>query len=256
MDVYTAMAKIPVFSVDDVDQYYNNIGSARSAIKRLMAYHKVMKIRNNMYTCVSPQTGGPIASRFQIASSISPTSYVSHYSAMDYYGTTDQVFYDVYVSSETKFNDFEFDGYSYHFISSPFLEGVEFPELSGGIRVTSLERTVADCLKDMDKIGGYEEVVAELGILNGIDENKLLLILNIYDNQFLYQKTGYLLWPLRDSLGLSSDFFEQCRSKIGKSKRYLSKDIKEGIYNNEWRLVVPSQIYALKNGWMISDASI
>ncbi|MBR1757097.1 MAG: hypothetical protein IJ744_00020 [Lachnospiraceae bacterium] len=256
MDVYTAMAKVPVFSVDDVDRYYNNIGSSRSAVKRLMAYHKVMKIRNNMYTCVSAQTGGPIANRFQIASSITETSYISHYSAMEYYGTADQVYYDVYVSSETKFNDFEFDGYTYHYIPSPFSEGVESPEFSGGIRITNRERTVADCLKDMDKIGGYEEVIADLSVMTSIDENKLLLVLKAYDNQFLYQKTGYLLWPLRDSLGLSSDFFDLCRSKIGKSKRYLSKDIKEGTYNNEWKLVIPSQTYAMKNGGLISDASI
>ncbi len=69
-----------------------------------------------MYTCVSLQACGPIANRFQIASSITATSYISHYSAMEYYGTTDQVYYDIYVSSETTFNDFEFDGYSYHYI--------------------------------------------------------------------------------------------------------------------------------------------
>jgi len=256
MDVYTAMAKIPVFSVCDVDQYYNNIGSSRSAIKRLMAYHKVMKIRNNMYTCVSAQTGGPIANRFQIASNITETSYISHHSAMDYYGTADQVYYDVYVSSETKFNDFEFDGYTYHYVPSPFSEGVESPEFSGGIRITSRERTVADCLKDMDKIGGYEEVVADLSAMIGIDENKLLIILKAYDNQFLYQKAGYLLWPIRDSLGLSRDFFESCRSKIGNSKRYLSRDIKKGTYNNEWKLVVPARKYTEKNGGVISNASI
>ncbi len=34
----------------------------------------------------------------------------------------------------------------------------------------------------MDKIGGYEEVVAELNALTGIDENKLLFILKKYDN--------------------------------------------------------------------------
>lgn len=55
----------------------------------------VAKIRNNMYICISGETGAPIANRFQIASKITPTSYVSHHTAMEYYGITDQVYYDV-----------------------------------------------------------------------------------------------------------------------------------------------------------------
>ena len=56
----------------DVNFYYNNIDSARSAIKRLMKEGMVAKIRNNMYTCVSGETGAPVANRFQIASYITP----------------------------------------------------------------------------------------------------------------------------------------------------------------------------------------
>ena len=87
--------------MEDVNVFYNNIDSARSAIKRLMKEGMVAKIRNNMYTCVSGETGAPVANRFQIASHITPTSYVSHHTAMEYYGITDQVYYDVYVSSRT-----------------------------------------------------------------------------------------------------------------------------------------------------------
>ena len=94
------------------------MNSARSAIKRLMKEVIVAKIRNNMYTCISGETGAPIANRFQIASKITPTSYVSHHTAMEYYGITDQVYYDVYVASETSFREFEFDGYTYRYVVS------------------------------------------------------------------------------------------------------------------------------------------
>lgn len=128
--------------------------SARSAIKRLMKEGMVAKIRNNMYTCIGGETGAPVANRFQIASKITPTSYVSHHTAMEYYGITDQVYYDVYVASETSFREFEFDGYTYRYVASNDMEGVETPALSGGIRITNRERTLVDCVKDMDKIAG------------------------------------------------------------------------------------------------------
>ena len=78
-------------------------------IKRLMAKGMVEKIRNNLYTCVSGETNAPLANRYQIASAITPTAYVSHHTAMEYYGANDQMYYDVYVSSKTEFKDFEKD---------------------------------------------------------------------------------------------------------------------------------------------------
>ena len=37
---------------------------------------------------------------------------------MEYYGITDQVYYDVYVASETSFREFEFDGYTRRYVAS------------------------------------------------------------------------------------------------------------------------------------------
>jgi len=100
MNLYFELLKKPVFNMEDVNEFYNNMDSARSAIKRLMKEGMVAKIRNNMYTCISGETGASVANRFQIASHITPTSYVSHHTAMEYYGITDQVYYYVYVSSK------------------------------------------------------------------------------------------------------------------------------------------------------------
>ena len=119
---------------------------------------------------------------------------------------------------------------------------------SGGIRVTTKERTVVDSIKDMDKIAGIEEVIADIEAVTHLQEKRLLQYLQAYHNQFLYQKTGYLLWAYKNKLGLSDDFFEFCRGKIGKSKRYLTKEMMGGKYDNSWKLVVPNDIYGMKNG--------
>ena len=46
-----------------------------------------------------------------------------------------------------------------------------------------------------------------------------------------------------------------CKSQIGKSKRYLTKDMSGGRYVDEWKLVIPENIYNMKNG-VIEDATI
>ena len=227
MNLYFELLKTPVFTVKDVNKYYDNMDSARSAIKRLMKEGMVAKIRNNMYTCISGETGAPVANRFQIASKITPTSYVSHHTAMEYYGITDQVYYDVYVASETSFREFEFDGYTYRYVAS----------------------------KDMDKIAGIEEVIQDIGSMKRMQEKRVLKYLDLLSNQFLYQKMGFLLSEYKEKMGLSDEFFDTCKSQIGKSKRYLTKDMSSGRYVDEWKLVIPENIYNMKNG-VIEDATI
>lgn len=56
-------------------------------------------------------------------------------------------------------------------------------------------------------------------------------------------------------MGLSDEFFDTCKSQIGKSKRYLTKDMSSGRYVDEWKLVIPENIYNMKNG-VIEDATI
>lgn len=255
MNLYFELLKKTVFNMEDVNVFYNNMDSARSAIKRLMKEGMVAKIRNNMYTCISGETGAPIANRFQIASHITSTSYVSHHTAMEYYGITNQIFYDVYVSSETGFRDFMFDGYTYCFVASKSLEGIEKPPYSGGIAVTNLERTIVDSIKDMDKISGIEEVVQNVESVHRMQEKRLLKYLELYKNQFLYQKVGYLLWQYKEQMGLTDSFFEKCKKEIGRSKRYLTRDQKSGCYDNTWKLIVPEDLQSMKNGVMI-DADI
>ena len=43
--------------------------------------------------------------------------------------------------------------------------------------------------------------------------------------------------------------------KTGKSKRYLTGDQTTGVYQSEWKLVVPKNIFNLKNG-EVTDADI
>lgn len=255
MNLYYELLKRPVFTMEDAQAYYNNISSARSAVKRLLDQGMVAKIRRNLYTCISGETGVPVANRFQIASSLTETSYVTHHTAMEFYGITDQVFYEVYVSSETEFKSFSFDGYTYRFIKPRISDGVEEVKFSGGVRVTDKERTILDSIKDMDWISGFEEVISNVGAIKRVKEERLVRYLAMYDNQFLYQKTGYILSHVKSKLGLSDSFFSLCKEKAGKSSRYLSSDYKSGKFDAAWNLVVPDILFQTKNGGMI-DADV
>lgn len=248
MNIYFEMMKHPVFSVEDLSEYYSNYESARSAVKSMVKKGLAVKIRNNMYTCISGETNAPIANRFQIASSISSTSCVSHHTAFEYYGIMNQIYYDVYVSSLTFFRDFSFDGYTYKCIKNEVSEEIETPQYSGGIRVSSLERTVVDSIKDMDKIAGQEELLENLQACSKLNEEKLVNYISLYSTQFLWQKTGFLLSLFKDKLGLSEGFFDICKQKSGKSHRYISPHLYDGKYDPDWQLIVSEKSYEYKAG--------
>ncbi len=54
------------------------------------------------------------------------------------------------------------------YIASSFLDGVE---THGRIRVTDLERTIIDTIKDFTKVGGLEELLACLSLVTYIKED-------------------------------------------------------------------------------------
>lgn len=255
MNLYFELLKYPVFSIKEVNALYPSERTARTSLEKLLREEMVYKIRNGLYTCVSGENGGPVADRFQIASSITESSFVSHHSAFEYYGIADQVYNVVYVSSETRFHDFIFDGYTYHYVNSKMSEGILTPEFGGGVKVSDKERTIVDSIKDINNISGLEEVLACVTTIRMIDESKMAKYLDCYGNSFLYQKTGFIAESFQHELGISKEFIELCRSKIGNSKRYLSNGINEPAYAGAWKLVYPKDFKDLKNGGF-DDAAV
>jgi hypothetical protein len=105
---------------------------------------------------------------------------------------------------------------------------------------------VLDGINDFDKVMGLEELLRNIDMIPYLSEEKLLSYLAVYNKKALYQKTGYILEHFKDSLRLSDDFFKQCETKIGKSKRYFSKyENFVQKYNARWQLVAPDNLMGI-----------
>ncbi len=237
---FRELAKLSVFSVADVEALTGNVHTARSMLARLMDKGYVRKIRNNMYSAVNPATEGVVASKYQIACAINDSAYLTHHTAFEFYGLANQVYYEVYVASEPRFRDFDFEGITYRRVAPRINVGVVEPRTTQGVRVTDLERTVIDSIKDVEKIGGFEELMNCLSLVHYLDEAKLRAYLDAYGVQALYQRAGYLLDYFREEMQLSQEFIEYCKNQVGKGTAYLLEEAKHrGVYVGEWGLVVP-----------------
>ena len=248
MKLYLQMLKKPVFALEDVMEGCSNIGTAKNHLTKLVADGYVQRIRKNLYTCISPETGLPVANKYQIASAITKNSFVSHHTALEYYGVADQVYYEVYVSSATKVQEFEYEGFTYKCVSVKNDFQVDAPIMANCVRISSAERNVIESIKDMDKISGIEEIMAALELFPMLDEEKMLDCLDNYNNQFLYQKTGFIMEHYKENFSISDDFISYCKEKSGKSKRYFSNDMMCTRWNKKWQLMIPERLFEIKNG--------
>jgi predicted transcriptional regulator of viral defense system len=188
------------------------------------------------------ETGLAVANRYFIGSHITEKAYLTHHAAFEYYGYTNQVFYEVYVSGEKRFAPFEYDDITFRYIAPRINDGIV--KKADGICVTDIERTILDSLGDFEKIAGLEELLRCLELVPYLDEEKLLEYLKQYDKQILYQKTGYILSHLKKELRISDRFFDVCESYVVKSVRYLYNEVKyeQSVFDKRWQLFVPQNL--------------
>lgn len=241
MKYYDKLIKLKCFSLEDAEKMCGNLSTTKCMLQRYKNKGYIANVKRNLYVVLDLETHEPIANKFEIASHITKNSYVTHHSAFEYYGYSNQVYYEVYVSG-TRFNTFEFEDITYRYISYQNKFGIISP--SNFLKVTDKERTLLDNIKDFEKIGGLEELLKCIDFIPYLDEQKMITYLKKYNNHFLFQKTGYILWHFKDSLSLSENFFDFCRMHISKTKYYLSKEMylnpEKSFFDKKWNLIVPN----------------
>jgi len=239
---YSDLLTMGCFTRDDVIQLTGNYSTAGTLLNNYLKNGYVRNVKRNLYVAVNLADNEPAVNKYRIATRITETAYVSHHAAFEYYGCANQVSYQVEVSSETPFASFDFGGNTYAYLASRIKKGViTRPD---GVRVTDTERTVLDGIHDFEKVMGLEELLRCLALLPSVKEDKLLQYLAVYNKQVLYQKAGYILRHFQKEFHLSEAFFTECAARIGKSTRYLTVN-ENGVYDKEWRLVVPENLMGL-----------
>jgi len=227
------------------EQLIELVGTATAANQVIYEYQKkglIEKVKRDFYVVISMETKQPVFSRYQIGSNLFPDACITHHSAFEVYGYGSQVFYECYVASNKRFNDFEYDGVIYRRIERK--PGVEVVQ-QGNIRVTSVEQTVVDSIRDFEKIAGLEEVIRCMMLVPGLNEQKVLECLRRNGNGFLYQKCGYLFEEMQEEFHFSENFFAECENCSSDAKRYLMKESQDNVFHKRWKLYAPASLKGL-----------
>ncbi len=208
---------------------------------------RIMKVRKGLYVLVDI-TGEPMATKFEIASKITDDAFLCYHSALEFYGVANQVFHTMMVGSKLRFNSFSFLDVDYIRKQPNNDYGIAYIK-QAGVRVTTLERTVIDCINNIDSCGGIDELLGALVQIRILDEKELLGTLNAYNSIFLYQKAGYILQHYQEKFDLSDAFFVECKRHLTKQVKYfLNDEYGEVEYNSEWRLMAPKNLISRIGG--------
>ena len=243
MNLYKELAALRCFTHSDMVQLTGSESAALWNIKSYLKKGYIERVRRDLYAVISMETEQPIPNRFQVASRITDDSFVTHHSAFEFYGYANQVFYEVYFSTDKRVRPFDYD--DLHYQPVLWRGNDSITETNNGVRVTSLERTVIDSIADFTKIGGLEELLRCLALIPSLDETKLLEVLDAYGRGQLYQKTGYILEEYKDELSLSEAFFSECIKRSSSSKTYLFDKQADFVFHPKWLLYAPSDLKRL-----------
>jgi predicted transcriptional regulator of viral defense system len=230
-----------VFSYEDVSADFPNRDAYSYFLVSYLRTGRIRQVRKDMYALVDPSNGSVMASKFQIASHIGRFSFLCFHSALEYYGLAEQSFVSfLRVGSLRRFRNFDFEDVTYSCEKKKDLEGVNDFMAREGVRVTCLERTVIDCLYNLDKGGGYEEVTKAVSLIEDLSGSKLLDALSDYNVSFLFLKAGFILEKYYRGK-LSDSFYDECLAHISKKKYYFGARKGNGIYVSKWNLIVPKE---------------
>ncbi len=167
-----------------------------------------------------------------IASALISPYYISYWSALHYYGFTEQVAKTIFIATVKRKRELEVLGLTFKFITlnKRKLFGFKMKQIDGHpVNLAEREKALVDCLDFPRNCGGIPEIIKALdGAKEELDIQKLITYARRMGKAAILNRLGYLL----ELLGI--------KGKIKPSRHYVLLDplgAKNGTYNKKWKII-------------------
>lgn len=276
--IYFQMLDKEVVTFEDVERIANKVLRRkvsrkyleREFITGLRKEDKVRSIRRGLYHVISPSSSNDTLNLFLVASKIQPTSFLGFHTALEFYGVAHSLYYnEFYVCGPEKnrFRPFTIHGVEIRPVVVQNNEsGVnDLRYHKDRIRVSSIERTLIDCIEKPEYCGGWEEVLNSLMRLKNLKFKEIHQLLLERENQFLLRQVGVVLDILREASpsireSISNQQMLKLTESVGNPARYFfrTKDNtpyfrgrKSLAYIRRWKMYVPVWLTAMLSGGLV-----
>ena len=169
---------------------------------------------------------------FIIASALLSPYYLSYWSALHYYGLTEQVSRTIFIATTKRKRQIKIMGLMFKFITVDKRKffGFKTVQISNHpVNIAEREKAIVDSLDLPRNCGGIPEVVKAIdGAKDDLNIEKLIRYARQMPNAAILNRLGFIL----EVLGIKAD--------IQPSKHYVILDPfdkKKGIYNKKWKII-------------------
>ena len=222
---------------------YTNLSNA---VRRGQAY----RIRKGLYASNLGVYRDRVPNVFLVASKAALDAAVSHHSALELHGVAHTPLRTVYYTSRRRQDDFETRGYRFVRLTPPAIRDDALSAFVARARsgdslvpVTTRERTLVDCLGNIEAAGGLEELLRSLGGFASIDFNRLYDYLALLGSPSAIARVGWVLDLFTQEWGDVEDaFLGKLEGHVRRGTYHLVRSDGAQTFVARWRLYVPAEL--------------
>jgi predicted transcriptional regulator of viral defense system len=224
-------------------------GTVSSHLARWRRQNRILKVKEGLYVRLDPDA--TMAAQgidfLALASLLAPDGALAYHTALEAHGVAQSLFERLTFVTWTKTRPLRFQGRE--FVPVRPREALrrarkknawtESMERSGTeVRVTSLERTVADVFDRPDLAGGAEEVWRSSAGVAALDLGELESYVHTLGSRTLAAKVGFFLERRADDLAVPPTLLERLRKRAPRSPVYIDRR-RKSRFASRWNLMVP-----------------
>ena len=110
------------------------------------------------------------------------------------------------------------------------------------VRVTSMERTLVDCLDRVDLAGGWEEVWRSLASSPYYEMDRVVAYVGKLGNATTAAKLGFFLEQNQEALRVPESVLQELERLRPRQKHYIDSIRTPGKLVSRWNLIVPPEV--------------
>ncbi len=235
--------------VDSTVSERTRYANLQNALAREQAY----RLRRGLYASNLGVYRDRVPNVFLVGAKAAPDAVLTHHSALEAHGVAHSPLRTVYFTTSRSARDFEARGYRFRSVAPPKVSGsaATLNEFVTRVRtgdaivpVSTRERTVVDCLRDVRLAGGLEELLRSLGGFTSMSAQQAARYASLLKSPSLLARTGWVLSMFADVWQVDDATMAQMRALLGRGTYWLVPSTRRAPqeFISSWRLYVPADL--------------
>lgn len=258
MQMDSFFAEYPVFRHDELVAFLKkegayNLNTLKASLQYHLAKKHISRIRRGYYAVTSTlKSRGAIADDpILIAGRVTEDAIIAYHTALSFHAVAYSIYTISYFCTDIPIQSFQFMQMGYQRIAHPkvlqpkqtMLESKVYDRQGLDVSVTTLERTLVDCLDKPQFAGGWEEIWRASEMINFLDVDRVVNYALRLSNATTVAKVGFFLEQHQKKFNVTEMQLNVLEKYKPKSKHYMEqRGSGECQYFKRWKLIVPLAI--------------